>query len=95
MKLLIIILNKEENLDELLEGFLEIDLFAPQFIDPEALGDQSGGQLGHWQRDCPAQSTSSTIQTPRALMATIPCGRASTVRSRSTTCSRTVWMGSR
>ena len=38
MKLLIIILNKEENLDELLEGFLEMDIRGATVINSQGMG---------------------------------------------------------
>ena len=38
MKLLIIILNKEENLDELLEGFLEIDIRGATVVNSQGMG---------------------------------------------------------
>ncbi|MBL7033549.1 MAG: hypothetical protein ISR91_05330 [Candidatus Delongbacteria bacterium] len=38
MKLLIIILNKEENLDELLEGFLEMDIRGATVINSKGMG---------------------------------------------------------
>jgi len=38
VKLLIIILNKEENLDELLEGFLEIDIRGATVVNSQGMG---------------------------------------------------------